>query len=160
MSSVRFLEYEVALLLAEYGKQALLVALGRKLALSEAQLEALFSQIEREKPPDRRAKRPPAKDPVESVLARHPDKTEQLRSVAVRFQNRLFLPELRDVRRFFEQHAHHLGRPKSREQSLPKLLDLLASLDTAELNAIVKSRERTGYSALGVISDEILQRDR
>ena len=160
MSTIRFLDCEIALLLAEYGKEPVLAALARKLALSEVELETLLSQIEKGKPTERRAKSVPKTDPIETAVAEHPDKAEQLRKIGARFQNRLFLPELRDVKRFFEQHARNLGRPKSRQQALPKLLSLLAEIDAAELDTLSQSREGAEYSSLGVISDEILRRDK
>ena len=159
MSTVRFLDYEVALLLAKYGKEAVLVALAKRLALSQTDLEALLNEIGTEKPAARRARKPPATDPIEIAVTNHSEKAEQLRAIGMRFQNRLFLPELRDVRRFFQQRDRELGHPKSRQQCLPKLLTLLTELDISELDALAQSREGAGYSSLALISDEIMRRN-
>ena len=159
MSTIRFLEYEVALLLAEYGKEAVLIAFAQKLALSQPELESILNQIEKEKPGARRARKPAVTDPIEAAAAQHPEKAGRLRIMGERFQNRLFLPELRDVKRFFEQHTQTVGRIKSRQQALPKLLSILADLGVPELDALVETRRGAGYSSLGVISDAILRRD-
>ena len=160
MTPRRFLDYEVALLLAKHGKEAVLGTLASKLGLAPPELESLLRGIDEEKPV--RRERAPAfsVDQIEDLVAQNPQKAEQLRVLHTRFLNRTFLPELRDVRRFFEQHSRSLGHTKSRAQSLPKVMRLLADLDRAELDALCEARQPVEYSSLGIISDEILRRDR
>lgn len=160
MTSDKFIDYEVALLLAKYGKEVVLRALAQKLGLAQAELELVLQGIEKEKPSPRPSKKTPPIDPIEITVSQHPEKADQLRALHARFQNRMFLPELRDVRRFFEQHSRSPGALKSRVQSLPKLVKLLAELDAAELDSLCQASQQTAYSSLGVISDEILRRDR
>lgn len=160
MNTKKFIDYEVSLLLAKYGKRALLAALARKLNLEEGELERTLNEI----PSARQSRRsggrasPPAL--IESLVSKHPEKGDQLKALLARFENRDFLPELRDVRRFFEDHSRDVGRPRSRQQAFPKLLSLLAELDLMELNSILEGATRSSYSALGVISDEVMRTDR
>ena len=160
MTIARFLEYEVALLLAKYGKEPVLRMLAEKLACPQMELEALLTDIEKKKVAPPRYRAVPTADRLETIISQHPEKANQLRVLNSRFQNRTFLPELRDVRRFFEQHSRTLGQTKSRAESLSKLLKLLADLDLTELDALSNARESGEYSSLGIISDEILRRDR
>ncbi len=160
MTTPRFLEYEIALLLAKYGKSAVLKVLAQKINCSEAELEVLLTAIEKQKKTPHHKPATLASDQLETVVSQHPEKSVQLRALYARFQNRTFLPELRDVRRFFEQHSENLGHTKSRAASLPKLLMLLVELKPAELDELYKARELGEYSSLGIISDEILRHDK
>jgi len=158
MSSPKFLDYELALLLAKYGRNALLGALAKKLELTPEQLEAILQTPLNEKSVSRSRKKPSPVDLVTQVAQEDPTKAHLLRTLYGRFENRTFLPELRDVRRFFDRHGRPLGASKSRAQSLPKVLRLLAELEVAELEALCQAQPENVYSSLGLISDEILRR--
>lgn len=160
MTTATFLEYEVTLLLAKYGREPVLRMLAQKLACPQTELEALLTTIEKKKAVAPRSRCAPTAYRLETLISQHPEKAGQLRLLISRFQNRTFLPELRDVRRFFEQHSRNLGHTKSRAESLSKLLELLSDLDLIELDALSNARESGEYSSLGIISDEILRRDR
>jgi hypothetical protein len=160
MSASKFLDYEIALLLAKYGKTALLDALARKLQLTQEQLESIIQTPLGEKSPSRPKKRPSADELVAQLAQVHPNKAQLLRTLHGRFRNKTFLPELRDVKRFFEQHDCSLGASKSRAEALPRVLRLLADLDVSELETLCQALPENEYSSLGVISDEILRRDR
>jgi len=160
MVSSKFLDYEVALLLAKYGKNALLGALAKKLQLTSDDLEAMLQTGLREVPRSGSRKRPSAVDVVEQLAQEYPDKAQYLRTLHTRLENRSFLRELRDVKRFFDEHEHAVGGWKSRAEALPKLVTLLAELDVSELEALCQGSPDGTYSSLGVIADEILRRDR
>jgi hypothetical protein len=160
MSALRFLDYEVALLLAKYGKSALLKALAQKINLTPEQLESILQATPA---PGRSAhprKKPSASDLVDALAQENPEKAQSLRTLQARFENRSFLPELRDVKRFFDQRHRELGSAKSRVETFPKVLKLLAELDTAELAGLCQSQPEAGRSSLGIISDEILRREK
>ncbi len=160
MSTKRFLNYEVALLLAKYGKSALLGALAQQLQLTPDQLEEILQRPLTEKSAPRADNQSSAVDLVAQLGQEHPNKILLLRTLQGRFQNRTFLPELRDVKRFFERHARPLGATKSRADSLPRVIKLLAELDVAELEALCHTQPGSEYSSLAVISEAILRRDR
>ena len=160
MSSSKFLDYEVALLLAKYGKRALLSALAEKLELTPDQLEVILQTPLNARLISRSRKKPPPLDLVKQLAHEYPDKAHLLQTLYERFDNRTFLPQLRDVRRFFERHARPLGASKSRAELVEKVLRLLAELDVAELEAFCQPQPENAYSSLGLISDEILRRDR
>jgi len=157
MTSSTYLEYEVAVLLAQYGKNAVLNALATKMQLSQEELELFLKEIPSKKVSARSRKTSATIDSIDEIIQEHPAKTEQLRKLHGRFQNRTFLPELRDVRRFFERHSRDLGATKSRTESFPRLFKLLAELDLPELDGLCQAEPQSAYSSLGLISDEILR---
>ncbi len=159
-SSSKFLNYEITLLLAKYGKNAVLGTLAKKLELTPEELEIILRTPLAEKSSSRSRKKPSPIDLVTQLADEYPTKAQLLRTLHARFENRSFLPELRDVKRFFDRHARSLGVPKSRRESLPKVLKLLAELDAAELETLCQAQPENAYSSLGLISDEILRRDR
>ncbi|HZT82764.1 MAG TPA: hypothetical protein VFA26_21215 [Gemmataceae bacterium] len=160
MPRSRFLDYEVALLLAKYGKTAVLDALARKVQLTPGELEAILQGPVREKPAASSRKKPSLADLVAELAGENPGKAEYLRILYARFGNRTFLPELRDVRRFLEEHDRSAGALKSRADTATRVVKLLADLDVAELQALCQTQPENAYSSLGVISDEILRHNR
>jgi len=160
MSYSKFLDYEVALLLAKYGKSALLGALAKQLELTPEQLEAFLQNLPARQSNARSTKRPSLSDLVTQLAQEHPNKAEALRTLHGRLENRTFLPELQDVRRFFDRHEHSPGNTKSRSESLPRVLKLLAELDVTTLEGLCQAQPENTRSSLGLLSDEILRRDR
>jgi hypothetical protein len=160
MSYSKFLDYEVVLLLAKYGKSAVLGALAKQLALTPEQLEAFLQRPPARQSDTRSTKRPSLSDLVTQLAQEHPTKAEVLRTLHGRLENRTFLPQLRDVRRFFDRHEHSLGNTKSRSEALPSVLKLLAELDVTELEGLCQAQPENTRSSLGLLSDAILRRDR
>jgi hypothetical protein len=160
MSSLKFLDYEVALLLAKYGKPALLAALAKKLHLTLDELESILQKPLKENSVSGARKKTAPADLLAQIVEEYPNKAHLIRMLHTRFENRTFLREFRDVKRFFEEHSSPLGASKSRIESLPKLLRLLAELDVTELESLCQVQLEHANSSLGVISDEILRRDK
>lgn len=160
MESEQFLDYEIALLLAKYGEKRLLTALAGKLGLSPEELHCKLNGLKEVKPRVSARKRVDASRIVETIAAEQPEKASVLRLLFSRFQNKTFLPELKDVKRFFDRHGHALGSVKSRAEVAPRLFKLLGTLATSELKTLCEGGERKEYSSLGLISDEIMRRDK
>lgn len=159
MTPQQSLKYHLALLLATHGEKAVLTALADTIKLSQDELERLLIELKELGPRNRRKTTGTKQDVVELLVTQHPDKAEVLRALSARYRNKTFLPELRDVRRFFEQHSRSIGQTKSRSDALPKLARLLVDLDLGELKALCALPESNEYSSLGVISDQILGRE-
>jgi hypothetical protein len=157
MTSSVYLEYEVALLLAKYGKSAVLNVLAAKLNLSKEELEAGLENLRHGKRSSSRRRRRTDEDELGAMVRRYPEKAAQLRTLAERFRSRTFLPGLRDVKRFFERHARIVNGSRSRAQAFGPLIQLLGELDSDELEALCRSEPPEAYSALGLITDQILR---
>ena len=160
MESVQLLDYEIVLLLAKYGEKRVLSMLAERLGLSADELQRRLKRIKEATP--RITTRKPI-DPhriVDSIISEKPEKAAHLRRLFSRFQSRTFLPELKDVKRFFERHGRDFGKVKSRAQVIKPLFMLLANLDTSELASLGEYIPEDNYSSLGIISDEIMRRHR
>jgi len=153
-----YLDYEVALLLAKYGKPAVVESLARTLQLDEAEIHTALNELPRSKSAVKQKATSTQHGVLDELVRDNPEKAKHIRTLHDRFHNRTFLPELRDVKRFFYEHSHPFGSAKSRADSLPRLLQLLAELDVAELETLSAVDVSNGYSSLGIISDAILRK--
>lgn len=161
MTPQQLLRYQLALLLASSGRGRVLGALADLLKLSETELEAQIAALDKLEP--KRSARTGdvgSSKALEALIAQQPDKAGALRTLHARFLNRTFLADFRDVRRFLESHSRESTRVKSRSDSLPSLLRVLASLSSDELNNLCEQPESSSRSSLGIISDQILGRDK
>jgi hypothetical protein len=156
----QFLDYEIVLLLAKYGEKRVVSGLAGKLGLSPEELQAKLSELNKVKPRTSSRKPVGTSRILESIVAENPEKAPNLGVLLTRFQNKTFLPELKDVRRFFDRNSHPLRRVKSRVAAAPQLFKLLAALDPSALATLCEGDQQKEYSSLGIISDEIMRRNR
>lgn len=158
METEQLLEYEIVLLLAKYGEKRVVSAMAKKIGLSVEELERKLSDLREIKP--RSSLRTPRDIPqlVESIAVHTPEKAPMLTTLGARFQNKTFLPELKDVKRFFDSHSKSFGKLTSRDKAAPELFRFLSSLDDSELISLCELEETDGSSSLGLISDAIMRR--
>lgn len=157
MSTDEILELELSLLLIKYGEKRVLKSLAKVNGLRASELEANLKRIHQaEKKPTKRKGRDTSKV-VEEIINQHPQKTQLLKLLYSRFQSRTFLPQLRDIKRFFNKHSLEPGSLSSRNNSAAKVFKLLANLDEIELKELTQEQDKAQYSALGIISDEIMK---
>lgn len=165
MTSQELLEAEISVLLLRHGRKKLLHALAHRMQLSEEYLISEISQLLRADysaaVKKKKAVSPPNFE-IDSLLPRDSEKSEIVRRVFLQYENRTFLPELRDVKRFLDRHGIRNQLLKSRTSARATIIQLLLSLDASELDRISKSSisETKSSSSLGLISDEILGRNR
>ncbi len=157
MAPEQLLDYEIALLLAKHGEKRVITSLARRLGALPDELERKLNELNEVKPRTSSRKPVDVSRAVQSIVAEYPEKASSLRTLFTRFQNKTFLPELKDVRRFFDRHSHALGRVKSRTEIGPRLFRLLAGLDSKELATLCEADQQREYSSLGIISDEIMR---
>jgi len=157
MISQTLLDYEILLLLAKHGEKDLVSAIARNLGLSTDEVEKRLQQLRELKPKSRSRNRIDPYKRVESLIGEHPERANYLEALFQRFRNKTFLPELRDVRRFFHEHSAALGHVKSRSAAIVGLFKLLATLDLGELADLSQEPEGMEYSSLGILSKEIMR---
>lgn len=161
MTPQEALRYHLALLLASNGQSRVLAALAALLKLSEQELDAQLAALAKMEPKTAaKAEGSGSTRTLDVLLAQYPDKADALRTLNSRLVNKTFLAELRDVRRFLESHSHPAKSLKSRTDALPKILRVLATLDSNELKNLCEQPDSSDYSSLGTISDHIMGRDR
>jgi hypothetical protein len=121
------LDIDVRLLLVRYGRNKVLQAFAR---LGEQTVEDLERQLQSIQQKSTKPKRvpPSVKELAEAAAQEHPEIAEPLRALAVKFENRTFLPQLRDVQRFLDRTGVSHGKLKSRAAAAPTVIRTLAKL--------------------------------
>jgi hypothetical protein len=150
--SDELLEIDLRLLLLRYGRQKVLQALAHLTDESAEQLHQRLVVVEEKRAKPKSRKPPPAIiDVVKTAAADRPELLDPLRTLAVEFENRTFLPQLRDVERFLDRIGAAHGKLKSRSAAAPVLIRALAKLsrdDLAKLASHDKGQGESDYSLL------------
>ena len=152
------LSIELSLLLIKYGERKVLKSLSKVIGLDIKDLQNKIysiSQIEKKYPV---VKSKQTSQLVDKIIDQHPQKAGFLKILYARYQNRTFLPELRNIKRLLNRHSIESDRIKSRNSAAAKVFKLLASLEGKELEELTQQQDRANFSSLGIISDEILGR--
>ncbi|MBI1879390.1 MAG: hypothetical protein HYR94_14430 [Chloroflexi bacterium] len=157
MSSDEILELELSLILIKYGERKVLTSLAKITGLSISELEIKLERIHQieKKPPVKKTKQ--TSRIIDEIIDQHPQKAHLLKILYARFQNKSFLPELRDIKRLLNQHSLESEGLKSRNIAAPKVFKLLASLDEKQLEELTQQQDKVDFSSLGIISDEIMR---
>lgn len=137
-----FLEIDVRVLLARYGRAKVLQVLAR---LNEQTVEELERQLEtiQAKPRPKRTLHTIA-DLVGPAARERPEIAEFLRALAVGFENRTFLPQLRDVQRFLQRAGALRGKLKSRAAAVPIVARTLSGLPKETLEQLLADKSSSG----------------
>jgi hypothetical protein len=160
MTSKEYLSLHLSLLLAQHGEPSVLEALAPLLGSSPADLHARLVDVRKigHSRPKKKAEAPKAGASFEALLAEHPEKADVLRKIQARFVARTYLPELKDVRRFLDRHGQPSTSLKKRDEGFARVARQLVHLTLDELQSVLAEQGSSGYSSLGVISDQILGR--
>ncbi|MDQ1639779.1 MAG: hypothetical protein QOF62_3118 [Pyrinomonadaceae bacterium] len=164
MSTDEILELELSLLFVKYGERKVLRSLAKVNGLGDTELKTKLKrtrQLER-KPSTKKRKQLSSKivdETIDEIISEAPQKSHLLKLLYSRFQNKSFLPELRDIKRLFNRHSLESKHLKSRNASVPRIFRLLATLDEKELEELSQEQDKRTYSSLGIISAEIMRRD-
>ena len=151
MTKNAFLNIHIGILLAQYGKGALLDELAIQLDQPLTDLQAMLADIQ--KVGHVRHKSSPRKNlgvKAESDFGNDPEMAALIQRLKERFDNRTFLRELKDVRRFLERNGHTVGALKARGLAFPRIARLLVTLPAAELVAMLAQEPQGEFSALGI----------
>ncbi len=145
------LDIEVRLLVVKYGFEKVLTALAQAGNTNIEDLRSMLQELER-RPKSSQKKRPQqtAEQIVNKLDVDGPEKGELLKTLAHRFDSRVFLPNLRDVRLFLQEHGNE-GVPKARHRAAEPLFRYLADLPLSELRGMVSvegSQQSSWYSDL------------
>lgn len=153
------LDLYVRLLVVQYGKLRVSEALS---AINEVDPAAIRSEIETrgnkaKKGKTRRLRRRSLEEVIQDADPGSPEAEGVIRSLAHAYENKEFLPELRDVRRFLEARSIPLANLRSRADALPAVIGALTRCGLDELYSLDRRRRARGGD-LGIITDQILGR--
>jgi hypothetical protein len=148
----QLLEIDLQVLLIRHGRQRVLNVLARLGEQSVAQLEQEL-RVLAERPTVGKSNKDRLSliDIAEAQARERPTIFEPLRAIAVNYENHVFLPYLRDVRRLLDRLGASDATAKSRASAGPVLIRALAKLTPEELLALSKrtgSPHESDYSLL------------
>ena len=150
------LDIDVRLLVLRYGRQKVLAALSRVTEQTPAELEQQLLSFGRPRSADRRsAPTKPLVEVAEAESRGHSEILEPLRLLAQAFENRSFLPNLRDVERFLDRVGARPQKFKSRAMAGPVIIRTLSKLPKDELSSLA-SRDASGESDYSLLSRAIM----
>ena len=155
MQSEKILDIEIQLLIIKYGYNKVYEALTAKRDISINSIEQQLNQLE--KPSQKKSKSKPLT--VEKITAKFitesPHISTQLHELSLRFQNKTFLPQLKDVRRFIEKKLNKPVVLKDRITSTKQLFELLREMPKHELEELLESTN-TDQTDFALLSSQII----
>jgi hypothetical protein len=149
------LNIELRLLLLRYGRKTVLKALGALHDHTLEEVEAEINLIEQRKP-RRKEKAVSAVEFIAQRCRENPESADKLYELAVRYENRAFLPQLKDVQRFLNRTDSSSGRVRSRRQATRQVMAVLCHLNNEELSHLTASHAAEGDSDFALLAREIM----
>ena len=149
---------ELRLLIARHGKARVSEVLS---SIEDVDLPALDSDVKtyEEGRPRRRTARPRPRKSVDEMIREanpeNPDAERLVRKLALAYEDKRFLPGLREVKRFLESRRISAEKFRSRADALPAVIRVLARADPDELAALDERNDARGGD-LGIIARQIL----
>lgn len=163
------LNLQLQLLLHQHGRKQVMEALA---AVEDAELASIQEQIQsikgRRKGTTRglrKAASPGTRKPTRRASAKalleavhlEPDVKALVRQIALAYERKEFLPELRHVRHYLEEAGRDAVKLRFRTEALPEVIEVLASYTRGRLEALIASIEDTGgRNDLAVLASGIL----
>lgn len=141
--SDELLDLQLRLLFLRHGREEVLNAIARLSDASPADIDMQLKQLEQKKDTRRKTEQRSIVALVDADYSQHSDIVAVLREIAVKFENKQFLPHLRDVQRFLDRIGAGRSTYKSRAVAGQALLRALAQLNREDLLRIVE-RSRVG----------------
>jgi hypothetical protein len=159
VSQDALIKIEVRLLAARYGRRRVIEALAAidnvDLAVIESEIEKFEAKAKQRRQKQRRRKGVP--ELIEQVDL--PDNSRQIvERMAYAYEEKQFLPVLRDVKRFLESQGVAANKLRSRLDALPRVIEVLARQSNEGLEKLVAESQTSAQGDLGVIADQILGR--
>jgi hypothetical protein len=154
------LKIELRLLLLRYGRRKIVGALAALGDQKPEELDAELALLEQRKVDRKPKKLPAAADLVAQVCRERPESAQILQTLATRYENRTFLPHLRDVERFLDQTGFPHGRLKSRREAARQVVTALCQLNIEELKRLAAPPQGQGDSDFALLAREIMGRGR
>ena len=151
------LDIDVRLLVLRHGRQNVLAALSRLVEQTPAELEQQLQTLGHKATTSRKKAPNPSLVEVATLECRdHPEILEPLRVLALAFENRSFLPNLRDVQRFLGRTGASPPKFKSRAIAGPIVVRALSKLPRDELTSLAARDASGGESDYSLLSRAIM----
>lgn len=152
------LKLQVRLLLLQHGRKKVVQTLAVLGEQTPEQFESELSAAEERKPTKKR-KVVSVSEAVANAVRERPDAAELLQLLATRYENRTFLPHLKDAQRFLDRSGAPHRKLKSRNEAGVHVITALFRLRIEELRQLAaKSVSSKGDSDYALLAREIVGR--
>jgi hypothetical protein len=152
-----YLEIDIKLLVLKYGYGPVLKGLAMATDTSLEEIEAMIRRIaEKKSPKARTLQRKTAIETAEKIISSSPN-YELLHELALRYQDKTFLPQLRDAKRFLERHGI-MREVKKRSLAVGPVFEVLATQSQQELKELLADLHPAGTSTFSQLANEIIGR--
>jgi hypothetical protein len=150
------LELEIRLLVLKYGADKIKQALAINQSMTVDELDREIRQLEQQKRLRKPISKWTAEEFVRNLKMDDPEKTVALTEVAKNFDNRTFLPQLRDVKVLLGRFNIDVGPMKSRGAAVKPVFDRLSQLPIADLRRITEDAQGSKDSVFSDLVGEII----
>lgn len=150
-----FLKLEVGLLLAKYGRKRVLKSIAAAEALTVDAIENEIAQSRTQSTQRSNPLRACRDEVVDRARRKHPEMADIIGRLAVRYESRTFLPNLRDVEHFVNRLGVNHPKLKSRASALPIVLDAISTLSKDDAEVLLSSSP--AESSYSLLAREIMQ---
>jgi hypothetical protein len=154
--SDQLLDIDIGLLILRYGRQRVIRALAALGEQSPEELEEQLRMAEQRRKSNRTKLKPSLLDLAAAASVQRPDISEPLRALAIGFENRTFLPELRDAQRFLDRANSSQKKLKSRAGAGPALIRALARLTREDLVRLAGVHDSAGESEFSLLARALM----
>lgn len=151
----QLLQLELRFLILRYGRGRVVAAIAQLGEQSVTDIEREIDKVVARRPRQRITPKGASELVAGACLAR-PDVANFLKSLALRYDNKSFLPQLREVERFLARSKVEHGKLKSRKAASPAVVRALAELPAEELKRLVTSSPSTSGSEYAMLALEIM----
>ena len=143
------------LLIAEYGRDRVIAALAEIESVGYDEIERELQAHKRRKI-GRRHKRPTTLSELLKNSNLDPKTLSLVKQVGCAYENKKYLPELWQVKRFLDSHGIETRNIRSRVAALPLIVKTLSNLADDELADLAAGSSKSARGDLGIIADQIL----
>ena len=151
----KILNIEIRLLIVKYGYKNILEALSKTKGTSIDEIESLIVSLQKKSAIRKPTKKKSVMEVAEDVIS-GAENHASLHKLALKYQNKEFLPQLKDVRRFLERSGIKSNKLKSRLNSTKKVFEFLKGLSKHELESLLTEIPENGESAFSALANEII----
>ena len=145
----------VKLLIAEHGRSSVLAALAE---IEEVDTKVLEKELDEIRERKTRAKPKRKKSALELLqdtnVGAH--KLTLMKQLGCAYESSWYLPEMWRVRRFLERYGIDAGDLKTRNDALPKVVEVLHRMSEAELTKALSDLHKAERGEFALLADQIM----
>ena len=150
------LQLELRLLIHKYGYDSVLQVLADTKGNSLKEIELLLSNLEKKTVHSKAPSKKKSELEIAEEVIKNSEHYSILKQLAVNYQNKTFLPQLKDVKRLLEQHGVKSKGLKSRLLATRKVFGLIKRLDKKELHELMLDEKENGETTFSALASEII----